>query len=108
MVLTNILIVLNLFFAVSVFAENIYYYSRVKEDSGWSKILYAFIGLMWMIRWVLYFMEFPAFSTLLPGPLSMTTLTLLAMTVGANIRLMRDVGKETIKKDFRKWILRQS
>ncbi len=97
----QLIVILNLVLALMVFIEDIYFYIKVKESSGWSKLLYAGVGFFWSVRYVSFFIqgnpfELNQYNFLL---LLLVTYTLLALTVGANIRVQRDIGTEEIKKD---------
>lgn len=103
--LIEVVVFLNLILAFMVFVEDLYFYFKVKEDTGWSKILYAGVGLAWVIRYILYYIQLHPFDRgdVNVPVLILSTFTLLSMTVGANIRIQRDVGAGVVVKDFKQF-----
>ena len=112
-ILINIVVGLNLLLAFLIMVEDLYFYFKIIEDTRWSKLFYSFIGLLWTIRYALFYLKIIPFDKANSNSvlLVLTTLTLLSLVVGANIRLVRDVGKGVIINDIKKvwkWISHQS
>ena len=88
--MTDIIIITNVILALLIVIEDIYFYYKIKEDTRWSKLLYAGVGFAWSI----YFLDYSLFNrepVSLPV-LILITFTLLSLTVGANIRVKREIG----------------
>lgn len=110
--LVEMVVLLNLFLSIIIIVNDLYFYFKVKEPTGWSKLLYAAVGFFWFVRYILFYLQFHPFdfNDINPSILILTTFTLLSLAVGSNIRIQRDIGIKNMLNDLRGikiWISRK-
>lgn len=102
---------LNLLMSFVIVTWNLYFYVKMKgiEEERWTKLLYAVVGFGWFARYCMFFLDvYPVgYSDVYNQHLFiLTTLTLLALTVGSIIRVQRLGGFPLIISDAKKVVER--
>jgi hypothetical protein len=103
------LVTLNMAFCVLMIVWNLYYYFRIIDHTErWTKIFYSFIGLMWLVRFALFYLNVYPFGLSQSNPilLIMITFTLLALALASIIRVLKLRGLHDIYIDIRRLLKR--
>jgi hypothetical protein len=101
-------VVLNLILSAIIIVWDLYFYFKMKERERWTKLLYAFVGMCWFVRYLLYLLDIERFSSEnVNAPLVvLVSLTLLSLALGSIIRVQKIVGFGGIKTDVKSLITR--
>ena len=103
--LFDIFILINMILCFIIILWDTYFYFKVSEIERWSKILYVFVATCWLVRYLMYTIDYGPLGKSGPvnAPLAMlTTLTLLSLATGSVIRVQRSVGLDGLKQDIRR------
>lgn len=100
LILLNILV--NVTLCLIIITWDTYFYFKVNETEKWAKILYIFVATLWLVRYVLFFLDYKTFGeeNVEPHLLMLVTLTLLSLAIGSVIRVQRICGFQGLKNDI--------
>jgi uncharacterized membrane protein len=101
-------VILNLVLSLIIIVWDLYFYFKMDEREKWTKLLYAFVGACWFVRYLLYLLDVENFSKInVNAPLVLLlTFTLLSLALGSIIRVQKIVGFDEIKTDVKNLINR--
>lgn len=105
----------NTILCVIIVLWDTYFYFKVNETERWAKLLYIFVGVVWLIRYILFFLDYDGYGKANANPvlLMVVSITLLALAVGSIIRVQKLCGSSCLVKDIKtivariKWIFRR-
>lgn len=106
----DLMVILNIGLCIIIIVWDIYFYYRVPESERWTKILYTSVGILWLIRYVLYFLNIKPFGYTQSNPflLILVTVTLLSLAVASIVRVHRLITVEDMKNDITNCLLRNT
>jgi hypothetical protein len=98
----DVLVLINIAFAVGIIWSSLDYYFRSKEHWRWIKMTYALVGLMWVIIYTMVLLDIPYTNTFEFGPdviRPAITLTLAIMLAGSLTSWYRVTGSKFSDKN---------
>lgn len=101
-------VIVNMILCLIIIVWDSYFYFKVNEAERWAKLLYIFVAIIWLVRYIVFFLTQHRFDdeNIEPHLLPLLTLTLLSLAVGSVIRIKRINGVGELRKDIAELIKR--
>ena len=103
--LINFIAIFNIILSLIIIIWNFYFYVKVPESERWTKLFYVFIGFIWLIRFIFYFLDLEFFGGAYINPIMLIflTFTLVSLAVGSIVRVGRLFTVKDIIADIANW-----
>jgi CDP-diglyceride synthetase len=95
-------VLINIGACCAIFALNVYAAWRVQRLPGSISALYALTGLLWLLRYILFFYDYDSLGIAYTNPvlLMMFTLTLTALLIASIVRMQQAGGFDLLRRDL--------
>ena len=104
--LINFIASFNIILSLIIIIWNLYFYLRVMESERWTKLFYVFIGFLWLLRFIFYFLDLKFFggAHINSVILIFLTFTLVSLAVGSIVRVRRIFTTDDMIDDIINWM----